>query len=66
MSGLPYQYFAGHSVNVRIGAATSAANAGLEDSLIRTLGRWNNIAFQLYIKYPKEHLAHFESIIANC
>ena len=35
-AGLPYNHFAGHSF--RIGVAT----AGLEDSAIRTLGRWNS------------------------
>ena len=54
-AGLPHQYFAGHSF--RIGAATAAANAGLEDSVIRTLGRWNSGAFLTYIRTPREQLA---------
>ena len=43
--GLPYQCFAGHSF--RIGAVTAAAKAGLEDSVIRMLGRWNSNAFSV-------------------
>ena len=50
--GLPYQDFAGHSF--RIGAVTAAANAGLEDSVIHTLGRWNSSAF---FRTPRERLA---------
>lgn len=55
--GLPYDNFAGHSF--RIGAATAAAKAGLEDSTIRVLGRWNSAAFLSYIRMPREHLAQF-------
>lgn len=33
----------------RIGAATSAAKAGIEDSTIHMLGRWSSSAFLVYI-----------------
>ena len=41
-AGLPAKDYAGHSF--RIGAATTAAVAGLEDSAIQTLGWWESSA----------------------
>ena len=45
----------GHSF--RIGAASTAAAHGVEDSLIKTLGRWESDAYQRYIKIPRDELA---------
>ena len=53
--GLPQDEYAGHSF--RISAATSAALAGVEDSTIQTLGRWQSAAFLQYICMPREQLA---------
>ena len=55
--GLPYQNFAGHSF--RIGAATTAARAGIKDSTIQAMGRWSSGVFLIYIRTPREELAQF-------
>ena len=53
--GLPKEQFAGHSL--RIGAATAAAQAGIEDSIVMMLGHWNSAAFLRYTRTPKAVLA---------
>ena len=54
--GLPQDDYAGNSF--RIGAASSAALSGIEDSTIQALGRWQSAAFLQYVRMPREQLAH--------
>ena len=61
--GIDDTKYAGHSF--RIGAATSAAAVGVEDSLIKTLGRWESSAYLAYVKIPRERLAAVSRKLAN-
>ena len=40
----------------RIGAATTAAAKGIEDAVIKTLGRWESLAYLQYVRIPRERL----------
>ena len=62
-AGIDQSKYCGHSF--RIGAATTAAARGIEDSLIKTLGRWESLAYLQYVKLPRSQLAGVSSILAT-
>ena len=49
----------------RIGAATSASEAGIPDSIIMMLGSWQSNAYQRYIKTAPEKLAQLSQTLAT-
>ena len=60
-AGIDQSKYCGHSF--RIGAATAAAK-GMEDCIIKTLGRWESLAYLEYVRLPREQLAGYSSLLA--
>ena len=61
--GVECTSYSGHSF--RIGAATTAAMAGVADSVIQAHGRWSSTAFLGYIRTPREQLAGVARVLAR-
>ena len=57
-TGVDASAYTGH--NFRIGAATMAARRGMQDSLIKTLGRWESAAYTVYIRTPRDVMCSIE------
>ena len=62
-AGINSKNYSGHSF--RIGAATTVAMKGVDDSIIKTLGRWESLAYLQYIKVPYSQLAGISSLLVN-
>ena len=62
-AGVDNSCYSGHSF--RSGAATTAAEQGIGEATIKTLGRWKSSAYQVYIKTPREHLAGVAKVLSH-
>ena len=62
-ASLSQEQYAGRSFHV--GAATIAAQAGIEDSTTQTLGRWKIAVFLQYVRTPQECLAAISTVLAS-
>ena len=62
-SGFNASHYAGHSY--RIGAATTAASAGLPAWLIKTMGRWSSDCYERYVRVPHSVLSDVSKTLAK-
>ena len=62
-AGIDSSNYKGHSF--RIGAATTASACGLNEGLIKSLGRWTSAAYQAYIRIPPAELASISATLIN-
>ena len=60
--GIDCSKYSGHSF--RIGAVTTTAARGIQDSLIEAMGRWESVAYQLYVRTPQAQLLSVSKALA--
>ena len=58
--GIDQSKYSGHSFRI-----VAAARTGIQDSLIKTLGRWKSVAYQLYVRTPREQLVTVAATLAG-
>ena len=58
-----HRKYCGHSF--RIGAATTAAAKGIEDSVIKILGRWESTAYLQYVRIPRDQFTGYAGVLAS-
>ena len=56
-------YYNTHSF--RIGAATTARQANIPDTIIKMLGRWKSDTYQSYIKTPPQELSRLSKCLTS-
>ena len=61
--GIDPKKYCSHSFQIE--AATTAASRGVEDSVIKTLGRWKSQAYQEYVRIPREQPASYSSLLSS-
>ena len=65
LSSLGYDPASYTSPGFHIGAATTAAEHGVEDSVIKALGWWKSDASQAYFKIPRDRLASLAPLLSG-
>ena len=62
-AGYKAEEYSGHSF--RVGAATTAASAGIQDSVIKAMGRWESTAYLIYVRIPPTELQRVAAQLAD-